>query len=358
MIAYFVHNVFGYSGASAQAFMLAAHLKRNVIIFNRQDNVRPGLAQQSNNIRVINLYKSKIGQLFQIIHWLIKERFKVFHLHGVFDVALLVGVLFGVQTFVKTTLIGEDDIHSLSKRRGWVARRILLKRIAFNIVQNEHIKKINSQYICENKIAIIPNAVLMPHDEPLVEIDNNRFCFVGMICARKRVIETIKYFHRHLSGLANSTLFIIGPTEASLAAEFDLDYIKKCRELAEELDISDRVIFTGVMDKNQIYKVLASSKALLLFSEAEGMPNVVLEAMANNCVPIVSDLGGVAADFIDHGINGWIIDNSENFDIESINKIKTSKAPYEKAKNRFGIDLVISLLLDLYGIRRGDLHKS
>jgi len=67
------------------------------------------------------------------------------------------------------------------------------------------------------------------------------------------------------------------------------------------------VIFTGKLSKDKTYDIYKKSVALLFFSKKEGMPNVLLEAMAHNCIPIVSDIYEVSKEII--GDNGEFILN-------------------------------------------------
>lgn len=60
---------------------------------------------------------------------------------------------------------------------------------------------------------------------------------------------------------------------------------KQIRDLVEELDLSDKVIFAG-HQKNP-YPTLAHAKGLILSSDYEGLPTVILEALSVG-VPVIS----------------------------------------------------------------------
>jgi glycosyltransferase involved in cell wall biosynthesis len=59
---------------------------------------------------------------------------------------------------------------------------------------------------------------------------------------------------------------------------------------AARLGIAARVRFTGL--RHDVPAVLAGADLMVLASRHEGLPNVVIEAMATGAVPIVTDVGG------------------------------------------------------------------
>jgi starch synthase (maltosyl-transferring) len=73
---------------------------------------------------------------------------------------------------------------------------------------------------------------------------------------------------------------------------------------ARRLDVADRVHFLG--QRNDVPALLAASTALMLPSRWEGMPNVVLEAMAAGKPVMASKVQGTA-ELISPGINGWLV---------------------------------------------------
>jgi glycosyltransferase involved in cell wall biosynthesis len=56
-----------------------------------------------------------------------------------------------------------------------------------------------------------------------------------------------------------------------------------------------------------VLKLLGESDALLLTSEFEGLPVVVLEAMSQGCVPVVSAVNSGVSQLLDDGRNGFLV---------------------------------------------------
>jgi len=55
---------------------------------------------------------------------------------------------------------------------------------------------------------------------------------------------------------------------------------------------------------------------------SDGMPNTMLEAMSRGCFPIQSNPGNASAEVIQHGVNGFLIEDV--YDVESISNYITS----------------------------------
>jgi glycosyltransferase involved in cell wall biosynthesis len=80
---------------------------------------------------------------------------------------------------------------------------------------------------------------------------------------------------------------------------------------ARSLGIADRVTFTG--ERRDVEAVLRSASLFWLTSRWEGMPNVVLEAMASGVPAIATDVGGTR-ELIRSGVDGFVVPEG---DIES-----------------------------------------
>jgi glycosyltransferase involved in cell wall biosynthesis len=77
---------------------------------------------------------------------------------------------------------------------------------------------------------------------------------------------------------------------------------------AGRLQITDRVRFLG--PRSDVPRLFAASDALVLSSWHEGMPNVVLEAMAARR-PVVATNVGAVPELVEHGATGVVVDGRE-----------------------------------------------
>lgn len=91
-------------------------------------------------------------------------------------------------------------------------------------------------------------------------------------------------------------------------------FIKRYTDGIEE----DNVLFLDTVDNDLLPGIYSLSDFLLITSVYENLPTVLLESMSCGCIPISTDVGGIA-EVIEEGVNGFLI-NSHDKD-EFINKI-------------------------------------
>ena len=75
---------------------------------------------------------------------------------------------------------------------------------------------------------------------------------------------------------------------------------------ATQLGVSTCVHFCGQVPRNQIGSYFAAADVFAMTSWVDGVPNVLLEALAAG-LPVVSTDTGVAPDLIQHGRTGYVI---------------------------------------------------
>lgn len=80
------------------------------------------------------------------------------------------------------------------------------------------------------------------------------------------------------------------------------------RALAANLGLEDRVIFTGLT--REMESVYAATDLLVLTSDTEGTPHVLLEAMGSG-IPVVSTAVGGVPEFVTHELNGLLVPPGE-----------------------------------------------
>ena len=78
------------------------------------------------------------------------------------------------------------------------------------------------------------------------------------------------------------------------------------RKRVSDLGIASRITFHGWLDGAGVQRLLAASDALVLPSRAEGLPMVVIEAMAHGLAVLCTPVGTVQ-DAVTDGVNGLLV---------------------------------------------------
>lgn len=78
------------------------------------------------------------------------------------------------------------------------------------------------------------------------------------------------------------------------------------QELAEELGITDRVAFVGAVGHDEIHRYYSNADIFVLPSFAEGLPVVLMEAMASRLPVIATQIMGVP-ELVESGVNGLLV---------------------------------------------------
>jgi glycosyltransferase involved in cell wall biosynthesis len=140
---------------------------------------------------------------------------------------------------------------------------------------------IESAWICENNITV---------KTPI------SFAFLGRYEIRKGVKE-LSAALKNLIGKYNFQFDFVGP----IPDEFKIN--------------SPQIKYHGpISDAEKIKTILQSTDVFVLPSHAEGMPNVILEAMASGCAILATDVGAVNV-MVDE-CNGWLIQPLSSISIE------------------------------------------
>ncbi|MGD9645947.1 MAG: glycosyltransferase [Pirellulales bacterium] len=140
------------------------------------------------------------------------------------------------------------------------------------------------------KVIVIPNGVDLarfddtrPIDPQMLGVTPRKqfFVYIGRLEEQKRPAWLLRLLPEVFEQLPDHEVVVIGegPLRAALKA------------LAGELSIASRVHF--VARRDDVPAVLAAADALVLPSAWEGMPNVVLEAMAAGRPVVACDVAGV-----------------------------------------------------------------
>jgi glycosyltransferase involved in cell wall biosynthesis len=137
--------------------------------------------------------------------------------------------------------------------------------------------------------------------------DASILLFVGSLIKRKGIEFLIQAFIGAYAKNPDLFLLIIGPKNKNENPTIDEDLIKDLSNQIKDHMISDRVLFAGLIQERQkLADIYRASDIFVFPSRQEGLPNVVLEAMATGLPVIVSQLPGLEK-VIHHAENGLYV---------------------------------------------------
>jgi glycosyltransferase involved in cell wall biosynthesis len=155
--------------------------------------------------------------------------------------------------------------------------------------------------ITRERLYYLPNAVNTERFSPLTNTkEMNRYIqiiAVGRLINEKRIdrfLEVIAELHKQLTIPLRARIVGDGPQRGFLE-----QYARQLNLLPESVEFSGKV-----SDTERIYK---ASDILLLTSDWEGTPNVVLEAMASG-VPVVATKVGDVPEIVEDGRTGFLVE--------------------------------------------------
>lgn len=241
-----------------------------------------------------------VRDLIQLIR---KERFALVHTH--YTRSNLLGGMASVVTKVPLVqhihgVIGFDSGTIIKKYLNILVERLAMIQARKIIVVSNHLRStITAQALLRNKLRVIHNGVpVNPHlAERLVNMDNPIIGTVAfwrpgkgleqLLHATQRLAEAGQPFSLHIVGG-----FITDHYEATI------------KEMAKRLTLSDHIHWIGPTQK--VHECLLKMDLFVLPSLSEGLPMVILEAMAAGVPVVATDVGGIS-EAVRPGIDGLLV---------------------------------------------------
>jgi len=196
-------------------------------------------------------------------------------------------------------------------------------------------------------IVFIPNSVNTDYYSPPISKARNyplKILFVGRLSEQKGVDILLRAMHEVIGRCFNSFLTVVG--DGPLRRELE--------EQVNDLKITEYVTFVG--NTNDVIRHYHDSHILVIPSNWEGLPLVLLEGMACGLAIVASNLGGIR-EVIQDGINGLLfpMGNGKELASKIIYLIKNPEAATEmgrisreKAVSHFSLIKNIQSYLELY----------
>jgi glycosyltransferase involved in cell wall biosynthesis len=153
-----------------------------------------------------------------------------------------------------------------------------------NSINIERFEKLPPPDVFLNKCGVVPNTKII--------------LYVGRVDWNKGLDLALTSFSLIAEELPEAVMVILGR---------DFGYLSQLRDLSCRLGLKDRVLFLGEVSEAMLHSAYSAAEVLLLSSVYEGLPTVVLEAMACG-VPVIAFRAGGTAYTIEHGKTGLLAD--------------------------------------------------
>lgn len=339
-IAHFISNyptgeqtqVYGKSLAVKNLCVQLANLDHEVNVFTISNTKSHFLDNNSgifvNSYPSIFRYRSEQISL-DIFRDTLHKKFDIIHLHSGISIPLLAGYFVSKKNKIPLIITWHGDsvrIPNQDRYCGFISslaiilykfiiQRILHDAIAIITVSNQYVNI--SQYLTKyrEKIWCIPNGINLEEFYPIgnieemktkIDIDGKKIIlFLGSLYPIKGpdiLLNAIPDVIKH----NNNVIFVI-------AGDGNKQFYVN---LANELNVSKYVRFTGYLNNNEKLNYLKISDVFVLPSRMESFGIVNLEAMASSLPVIATNVGGVS-DLIQDKINGLLIPPNDHITLSN-----------------------------------------
>ncbi|BCK04414.1 glycosyltransferase [Vibrio cholerae] len=245
--------------------------------------------------------------------------------------------------------IHNSDEHSYNQR-GFFKKFKYRKKLQ-NRLKNKHVLCVSdsiNKFIkkCGGKNILSINVLYNPFDIQEISIKSKSYkfnlpkkdylLFIGRLEKQKRVDRLLRAFS--LIKDKSITLIILG--EGSLS--------KTLEQLAQELGIKNRVIFKKF--ETNPYPIIKSAKGLLLTSDHEGLPTVIIEALILNVPAISTNCPSGPSEILTGNLSQYLIDSyDENVIAQHIDQVlsMTSHPHLSEGYRKFHQDHIYQSFLEI-----------
>ena len=251
---------------------------------------------------------SSIITLIWLFPYLIRIRPTIVHsfLFRANILARIAGYLTGVPIVISSVRVMGGE-----KRYFHYIEKITSFMVDHYVAVSESVKRyiIDKSKISAEKISVIYNGVNIKSQDDLheqnvrmpfkIEDEDRILMTVGRLHEQKGHYYLVKAISKVQKEFPKVKLLVIGEGEEE----------NNLKKLVKSLDLTNEVIFIGL--SSDIEEILPMAELFLLPSLWEGLPNVLLEAMAAGKPVIATEVGGVP-ELVIHGETGMLVPHKDS----------------------------------------------
>lgn len=175
------------------------------------------------------------------------------------------------------------------------------KKVLFHATSDDEVKYIHKYMGQEARVMLIPNYLILSSkvEEKLLDDSRPYLLYVGRLNHIKNIDIIIK-------GLAKSKVFLNGAYTFRIAGERTGEYYESLVRLVNELGLSSKVEFLGLVTGEEKDMLYAGARCLLLMSKSENFGNVIVEALSQG-TPVIASRGTPWQKLDEKGAGYWIV---------------------------------------------------
>jgi glycosyltransferase involved in cell wall biosynthesis len=312
-----IQESIAHGGVERRRLSLAKHLNKEV--FDQKFICTHAIGNIPEEIRAEGFEVIAIGDLKSSFDW--KQHKKIQKLIDDFQPDIIHGAVFEgvtmatINGFIKKVPIIIIEETSDPQNRTWRGNFLMKFFSGISDVVIGVSQSVTDEYLIgklgikKEKVKLINNGVAIPRkvsDEEIkaakIKWNINETDFVVGSVGRmrndshKRYSDLIKAFAKFSEGKHNCKLLMVGGNE---------NFLKKYRDLAEKLKISDKIIFTGYQQDTALFYKMMDVFSLVSAREAFGL--VLAEAMLFKLPVVATKVGGMKY-IVDDGKTGFLVE--------------------------------------------------
>lgn len=329
---HFVYTLYG-GVARVAANIINEQLKNNekvIVVYSEYDSAFDNYVNDSIELIHVNMknvigYSMLFGMKIRKVYNAVKKKYPssniIVHAHNVQTIGLLSNIK-GIPLLCTLHSMAGSENAKRVKISNFIYSLILKKLVFHNddiCCVSKALKNDYNKYIKKYDMDVIYNGL------PLTQI--------------KHIRNSDKFVIGHIGNVSYAKgwdLVFNSYKKIKNQNNYDIDFISagKLINFSEEdiFRMNDKVRFNYLGFVNDVYnKVLPNIDLLILPSENEGLPMVVLEAQSLGVPCLVTPIGGMT-EIIKNGINGFIVNNQDDI-VDKIIYLVEHKKDYEKMSN-------------------------
>ena len=231
----------------------------------------------------------------------------------------------------------EDYTHYFSPQKAWgrnivqLMTRKLANAVETLIAPSDKIRKILEGYQVSCPVEIIPSGISLEKYQACKEEDWREkiraqlgipqdalvLVYVGRMAKEKNIEELLEY--QQEAEKYGVILLLVG----------DGPHLPELKKKAEELKVTEHVIFTGMIAPEEVGHYYQAGDLFVSASTSETQGMTYAEALAGG-IPLLCRRDGCLEQVVTNGENGWQYDDREDF----LGRIREWKGMSEDAKSR------------------------